>query len=163
MYRRSIFLCATIAAVALLVVACDGGGCSRVGGRGSGGSETGVIFRLNVINPIASTGTSYQINVTWSATPNQVAAEGSGTTDTQLVSKQYSGTVGGPGAPDAHGYQVSYGGFPALHAGTWTFTVATDLELWTMSCQLTLPQDSALLYVNFTHNVGGCKTGTQFP
>jgi hypothetical protein len=119
-----------------------------------------VTFRLNVINPIVTPGSSYQIQVTWAATLVQADSGGSGSTDPQSSIKPYSGTVGEPGAPDKHGYQV-LGGFAPLHPGVWTFTVTTDLENWTASCQQTLP--AAALNVNFTHNTPGCMTGTQFP
>jgi hypothetical protein len=159
--RRSMYL------VLALVLAGGAGAVSCNGsGRGnSAGASGAVSFRLNVINQTSvRPGSSYQIIVTWGATLVQAGA-GSGVTDPQLITKTYTGTVGGPGAPDPHSYQVSYSagpwGFPALHMGVWTFTVATDLESWSTSCQQELSE--AVLSVNFTHGKDGCMTGAQFP
>jgi hypothetical protein len=144
---------------------CNNGGCNNDGGpcdRGNSGGTPGIVtFQLNVINPITRTGSPYQIQVTWTANLDHADPVGSGTTDPQSITKPYSGNVGEPGAPDPHGYQVSYAAFPQLHPGTWTFTVTTDLENWTTNCQQNLP--AASLNVNFTHNIAGCMTGTQFP
>lgn len=62
MYRRSIFLCATIAAVALLVVACGGGGGGG-GGAGLNVTVTNTEFKFDPATINATPGQTINLTV----------------------------------------------------------------------------------------------------
>jgi hypothetical protein len=162
----------------VLVMLVAVSGCEWPGGTNACGSDSGseptptptcdtgapanADLKLNVINPIVTTGSPYQIQVTWAMTMVQ-AGSTPGPLDSLTFQKTYSGTVGlEDTSPDSHGYQVSYQVGQLLSPGQVRFTVTTDLENWTTSCTQNFPPGS-LLSVNFTHGKDGCTIGTQFP
>src|SRR5262245_51918935 len=151
-------------------------GCSHW--PGGDGDDVGAtpIMHLNVSNRVATPGSPYAIQVTWQAEYADNKTNGPGTTDPQTITRLYEGTVGEPGSPGPHGYRVSApdsncevddaspanpcGSMPALRAGTWEFTVSTDLDAWSTSCWVNMT-DVGLgpIPMTFTHGVPGCHPG----